>query len=73
VIQLHIEERSYIGKFSPRCMVSQSNHPAKPHNTSSEVCIRETDLFGNLFPLRSTLIIDRVLPRVVSRVPSTVL
>jgi hypothetical protein len=73
VIQLHIEERSYIGKFSPRCIVSQSNHPAKPHDTSSEVRIRETDLFGTPFPLQSTLVIDHVLSRVVSHVPSTVL
>ena len=73
MIQLHIEERSYIGTFSPRCIVSQSNHPAKPHSTSSEVRIRETDLLATPFPLRFTLVVDHVLSRVVSHVPSTVL
>ena len=72
MIQLQIEERSYIGRFSLRCIVSQSNHPAKPHNTSSEVRIQEIDLFGNPFPLRFTLVVDHVLSRVVSHVPSTV-
>ena len=72
-VDMHVEERSYIGRSSPRCIVSQSKHLAKPHNTSSEVRIQEIDLFGNPFPLRSTLVIDHVLFRVVSHVPSTVL
>jgi hypothetical protein len=70
---MHVEERSYIGRSSPRCIVSQSKHLAKPYNTSSEVRIQEIDLFGNPFPLRSTLVVDHVLSRVVSHVPSTVL